>query len=321
MSSTEEVNHLQIPLQELSDATNAFSTENLVAKGGFGKVYKGVSVKHGNIAIKMLYLWEGPGKGQGDPEFKTEIALLSVYKHENIVSLLGYCDENGQKILVYKYEGNGSLDKHLKRKDLTWIQRLQICLDAARGLQYLHDDVGLLHRILHRDVKSSNILLDENWKAKISDFGLSKMGPANKQSTFLISNACGTFGYIDPDYVNTGYLTQKSDVYSFGVVLFEVLCGRLTRVPKYKDKREFLVTLVKIHWRRNTLDEIILSDLLHQINRGSLLTFTSIAYQCLMSPNERPTMKKVVEQLQKALENQLVSSSGRIRVYVSLSFP
>ncbi|KAJ0717890.1 putative protein kinase RLK-Pelle-CrRLK1L-1 family [Helianthus annuus] len=126
------------------------------------------------------------------------------------------------------------------------------------------------------------------------------MGPANKQSTFLISNPCGTFGYIDPDYLNAGYLTQKSDVYSFGVVLFEVLCGRLTRVPKYKDKREFLVTLVKIHWGRNTLDKIIFSHL-SQINRGSLLTFTSIAYQCLMSPNERPRMTKVVEQLHKAL--------------------
>ncbi|KAJ0763536.1 putative protein kinase RLK-Pelle-CrRLK1L-1 family [Helianthus annuus] len=287
MSSTEEVNHLQIPLQELSDATNAFSEQNLIAKGGFGKVYRGVSVKHGNMAIKML----DPRRGQGVHEFKTEIALLSVYKHENIVSLIGYCDENEQKILVYKYEGNGSLDKHLT--------------NAARGLQYLHNDVGSQHRILHRDVKSSNILLDENWKAKISDFGLSRVGPANLQSTFLISNVCGTIGYIDPDYYNTGYLTQKSDVYSFGVVLFEVLCGRLTRVPEYKDKREFLVTLVKIHWGRNTLDEIIFSHLSHQINRVSFVTFTSIAYQCLMSPNERPTMKKVVEQLQKALENQL----------------
>ncbi|MFS7959315.1 putative protein kinase RLK-Pelle-CrRLK1L-1 family [Helianthus anomalus] len=231
-----------------------------ILHSGYGKVYRGVSVKHGNMAIKML----DPRHGQGDHEFKTEIALLSVYKHENIVSLLGYCDENGQKILVYKYECNGSLDNHLKRKDLTWIQRLQICLDAARGLLYLHNDVGLHHRILHRDIKSSNILLDENWKAKISDFGLSRVGPANLQSTFLISKICGTVGYIDPDYYNTRYLTQKSDVYSFGVVLFEVLCGRLTWVPEYKDQREFLVTLVKIHWGRNTLDEIIFSDLLHR---------------------------------------------------------
>ncbi|KAL8258357.1 hypothetical protein R6Q59_030398 [Mikania micrantha] len=304
MSSTESVNHLQILLQELSDTSNGFSDQNLIAKGGFGNVYKGESVKHGKIAIKML----DPGQGQGDHEFRTEISLLSLYKHDNIVSLIGFCDEEGQKILVYKYEGNGSLDKHLSNKYLTWIQRLQICLDAASGLQYLHDDVGADHRILHRDVKSANILLDENWKAKISDFGLCRGGPANKQTTFLISNACGTFGYIDPDFLNTGYLTQRSDVYSFGVVLFEVLCGRPTIVSKHKDNRDFLTNLIKTHWRKKTLDDIIYSDLQNQIKRASMLTFTKIAYQCLMSGNERPTMKKVVEQLQKAFNYQLTPS-------------
>ncbi|KAJ0896255.1 putative protein kinase RLK-Pelle-CrRLK1L-1 family [Helianthus annuus] len=305
-SIEEEVKHLQIPLQELSNATSGFSKRNLIGTGGFGKVYQGNSVKHGDIAIKMLDPWQG----QGDHEFKTEIALLSVYKHENIVSLLGFCHEDGKKMLVYKHESNGSLDKHLNNPDLTWIQRLHICLDAARGLQYLHGDVEPHRRILHRDVKSSNILLDEHWKAKISYFGLSRMSPANMECTFLISNACGTIGYIDPDYLNTGFLTQKSDVFSFGVVLFEVLCGRLTRVTKYKDKREFLINLVKIHWGRKTLDEIIYSELETQINKLSLLTFSTIAYQCLQSGNERPTMKKVVEQLQKALDYQLAPSGS-----------
>ncbi|KAK1440324.1 hypothetical protein QVD17_06149 [Tagetes erecta] len=176
-------------------------------------------------------------------------------------------------------------------------------------VNYLHDDVGLQHRILHRDVKSSNVLLDENWKAKVLDFGLSRLGPANMESTFLISNVCGTLGYIDPDYLNTGYLTQKSDVYSFGVVLFEVLCGRVARVSKYKDKRqEFLINLVKIHCGRKTLYEIIHPGLLKQIKTASLCTFSSIAYQCLMSGNERPTMKEVVQQLQKAYDNQLALS-------------
>ncbi|KAK9063628.1 hypothetical protein SSX86_017499 [Deinandra increscens subsp. villosa] len=307
MSSIEEVMHLQIPLQELSDATNGFSKSNLIGIGGYGEVYHGKSVKHGNIAIKIL----DPRNGQGDPEFRTEIALLSVYKHENIVSLVGFCDEGEKKILVYRYETNGSLDKHLRNINLTWIQRLKICLDAARGLQYLHDDVGAEHRVLHRDVKSANILLDENWRAKIADFGLSKIGPANMPSTFLISNVCGTIGYIDPDYFNTGYLTQKSDVYSFGVVLFEVLCGRLARDRRYKDERQFLTNLIKIHWKRSrTFNEIIYLETQKQINRASLLAFSTIAYQCLMSANERPTMKKVVEQLQKALDNQLVRGGG-----------
>ncbi|KAK1440325.1 hypothetical protein QVD17_06150 [Tagetes erecta] len=303
--SVEEVNHLHIPLSALSEATNGFSDLNLLGTGGFGNVYKGESATHGNIAIKML----DTRHGQGDHEFKTEIALLSVYKHENIVSLLGFCDEDKKKILVYKYESNGSLDKHLSSVDLTWIQRLHICIDAARGLQYLHDDVGLQHRILHRDVKSSNVLLDENWKAKVSDFGLSRLGPANVESTFVISNVCGTLGYIDPDYLNTGYLTQKSDVYSFGVVLFEVLCGRVARVSNYKERHhEFLVNLVKIHHGRNSLYEIIHPDLWKQIKTASLYTFSSIAYQCLMSGNERPTMKEVVQQLQKALDDQRVDN-------------
>ncbi|KAJ0816545.1 putative protein kinase RLK-Pelle-CrRLK1L-1 family [Helianthus annuus] len=316
MSSIEEMKHLQISLQELLDATNAFSEQNLIAKGGFGKVYKGKSVNHGNIAIKML----DPRLGQGEHEFKTEIALLSVYKHENIVSLLGFCDEDGKKILVYKYESNGSLDKHLNNPDLTWEQRLKICIDVAQGLRYLHDDVGSQHRILHRDVKSSNILLDENWKAKITDFGLSRVGPANMQSTFVLSNVCGTIGYIDPDYYHTGYLTQKSDVYSFGVVLFEVLCGRLTRLREYMDERQFLTLWIKIHWRRKTLDTIIYSYIREQINEASLVTFSSIAYRCLMCPNERPTMSQVVKQLENALHYQQVSCCSHIRVYIFLSF-
>ncbi|KAL8224453.1 hypothetical protein R6Q57_019928 [Mikania cordata] len=308
--------HLQIPIQDILVATNEFDNKNLVSDGGgFGKVYKGVSKKHGRIAIKRL----DRGHGQGDHEFKTEIALLSVNKHENIVTLIGFCDEDDEKILVYKYENKGSLDKHLNNKDLTWIQRLQICLDAARGLAYLHDDVGSQHRILHRDVKSSNILLDENWKAKISDFGLSRIGPANMQSTFLISNPCGTPGYIDPDYCNTGYLTQKSDVYSFGIVLFEVLCGRLTRVTSYKDESQFLSVLAPKHYKRQTLGRIIPSYLQHQINIDSLQTFSNIAYQCLKNGEERPTMKQVVEQLQIALHNQLAPSVSRSEAYHDLS--
>ncbi|KAJ0677701.1 putative protein kinase RLK-Pelle-CrRLK1L-1 family [Helianthus annuus] len=219
--------------------------DNLIGEGGFGPVYKGISKKHGRIAIKRLV--HRQKLGQGDHEFKTEIALLSKYKHKNIVSLLGFCDEEGEKILVYKFESNGSLDRHLNNKDLTWIQRLEICLDVACGLQYLHDNVGSHHGIFHRDVKSSNILLDEHWKAKISDFGLSRARPANMQDSFLFSNPCGTPGYIDPDYCMKGYLTPKTDVYSFGVVLWEVQCGRLTHVTD-KHERIDLSQLAQRHY-------------------------------------------------------------------------
>ncbi|KAM0020033.1 putative protein kinase RLK-Pelle-CrRLK1L-1 family [Helianthus debilis subsp. tardiflorus] len=297
MPSIEDVKHLQIPLWEISLATNGFAKENLIEEG------KGISKKHGSIAVKRLVYRQM--YGQGDKEFKTEIALLSKYKHENIVSLRGFCDEDGEKILVYRYESNGSLNKHLNNEILTWIQRLWICLDAARGLQYLHDNVGSQLGIFHRDVKSPNILLDEDWKAKISDFGLSRARPANMQGSFLISHPCGTEGYIDPDYCNNGYLTQKSDVYSFGVVLWEVLCGRLAYVPSYNDDRRYLNVLVEKHYIRKTLDMIIPSYLHKQMNTDSLVTFSKIAYQCLKNREERPTMKEVVDQLQEAIDHQL----------------
>lgn len=305
-----------IPLQEILLETNNFDKKYLIASGGFGNVYKVESKKHGIIAVKRL---DGV-HGQGDHEFKTEISLLSKYEHKNIAPLVGFCDEGGEKILVSKYESNGSLDKHLSKSDLTWIQRLQICLDAARGLKYLHDDVGPQKRIIHRDVKSANILLDDNWNAKVSDFGLSKIAPANKQSTFLMANPCGTLGYIDPDYLINGYLTKESDVFSFGIVLFEVLCGRLAIVTKYKDKRQSLYVWVRLHYKRQTLDKIIHSAIQDQINEASLLTFSKIAYQCLMGGQQRPTMKEVVQKLQKALDNQRVSCSSRIRFYILFNY-
>ncbi|KAF5777161.1 putative protein kinase RLK-Pelle-CrRLK1L-1 family [Helianthus annuus] len=303
MPSIEDVKHLQIPLREISLATNGFAKENFIGEGGFGPVYKGISKKHGSIAVKRLVYRQM--RGQGDHQFKTEIALLSKYKHENIVSLRGFCDEEGEKILVYRYEINGSLDKHLNNENLTWIQRLWICLDAARGLQYLHDNVGSQLGIFHRDVKSPNILLDEGWKAKISDFGLSRARPANMQASFLISYPCGTEGYIDPDYNNNCYLTQKSDVYSFGVVLWEVLCGRLAYVPSYNDDRRSLAVWVEKHYARGMLDKIIPSYLHKQMNTDSLRMFSKIAYQCLKNREERPTMKEVVYQLQEAIDHQL----------------
>lgn len=301
-SSQEDVEHLRIPLQDILLATNTFSNENIIAGGGFGKVYQGRSQQHGIIAVKQL----DRSSWQGEHEFMMEIALLSAYKHDNLVSLVGFCDQDGEKILVYKYESKGSLDKHLHNKDLTWIQRLRICLDAARGLKYLHDDVGLQHRILHRDVKSANILLDRNLKAKISDFGLSKIALANVPCTILISIACGTLGYVDPQYIKLGILSQKSDVYSFGVVLFEVLFGRLVSVAENPDNRHFSVKMAKTHYENGTLDEIIHPDLRKQMDSKSLSTFSTIAYQCLKKHGEeRPTMSLVMEQLEKVLDCQL----------------
>ena len=162
--------------------------------------------------------------GQGETEFLKEISTLSQYKHENLIALLGYCIQEREMILVYEYTAHGSLDFHLGSCDLTWTQRLKLFLQAAEGLRYLHDPNGAHHKLIHRDIKSGNILLDEKWNAKIADLGLSEISPDNAN---LVTVVRGTPGYTDPEYHETYMLTEHSDVYSFGVTLFEVLCGSL----------------------------------------------------------------------------------------------
>ncbi|KAJ0609053.1 putative protein kinase RLK-Pelle-DLSV family [Helianthus annuus] len=208
MFAIKEFKHLRIELRAIKLATNNFDDKNYVGKGGFGKVYKGELV-HSEVRTMVAIKRLDRAFGQGDTEFWKEIMMLSLYKHENIIPLVGFCDENDEKIIVYEYASNKSLDLYLSNTNLTWIQRLKICVGAARGLEYLHNLKGTQHRILHRDIKSSNILLDENWKAKISDFGLSKLGPANQEYTFLVSHAVGTVGYCDPLYAESGFLTKE----------------------------------------------------------------------------------------------------------------
>ncbi|KAJ9548243.1 hypothetical protein OSB04_020786 [Centaurea solstitialis] len=311
MSSIKEFQHLQIPLDDIKVATNNFGNDNCIGRGGFGKVYGGqllVSGKYTPVAIKRL----DTTYGQGAPEFWKEIMMLSRYKHENLVSLIGFCDERGECILVYEYLPNKSLDLYLSSSNLSWMQRLHICIGAARGLQYLHDPGETQQRALHRDIKSANILLDQDWNAKIADLGLSRIGPANQQYTFLVSNAVGTMGYCDPLYHETGYLTKESDVYSFGVVLFEVLCGRLG-VQDHEDYRRFLAILAQRCYEENKLDTIILGSLKEQISKECLDKFTELAFQCLQRDREkRPSMVKVVNELEIALQHEVDREEMRL---------
>ncbi|PWA39108.1 jacalin-like lectin domain-containing protein [Artemisia annua] len=311
----EGVQHLRIPLEEIKLATNSFSKENLIARGGFGNVYIGklnISGEQSTVAVKRL----DSQFGQGKREFLMEIQMLSCYKHKSLVCLVGFCDESGEKILVYEYVKHGSLDKYISDKDLSWLQRLKISLGAARGFSYLHNDVGPQHRVLHRDIKSANILLDDKFEARISDFGLSKIGPSNVEYTFLVTNACGTRGYVDPEYAKTDILTKESDVYSFGIVLFEILCGRLAIVGEYHDERRSLAALAKRCYEEDRLHDIIYPCLINQMNEDSLNVFSKVAYQCLKeSRKERPTMGWIVEKLEKALEFQTINKVvGFIRV-------
>ncbi|KAM0060460.1 putative protein kinase RLK-Pelle-CrRLK1L-1 family [Helianthus debilis subsp. tardiflorus] len=289
MSSSDK---LKIPLQEIFSATNGFAEANIIGRGGYGPVYRGQSGQHGRIAIKRLNL----GSRQGEHEYGMEVSLLSKFKHKNLVSLIGFCGEGGEKILVYKYEPNGSLDKVLGKKYLSWMRRLRICVGAATGLRYLHNEIGSGHGVIHRDIKSSNILLDQNWKAKISDFGLSKILLTNSADSGAFSLPCGTLGYVDPQILNGEMITQKSDVYSFGVVLFEVLFGKLVGGGR------FTVAVAKKHYAENTLHMMIDPDLENDIDSYSLSAFSTIAYKCLRTHiKDRPTMSLVVEALEKAL--------------------
>ncbi|KAL8246256.1 hypothetical protein R6Q59_007472 [Mikania micrantha] len=270
----EIVEHLKFPLEEIKLATSNFSDENFIASGGFGKVYKGKLVTSGeqkHVAVKRL----DRKHGQGDREFLTEIQMLSCYKHKNLISLVGFCKESSEDILVYEYAKHGSLDKHLADDKLSWLQRLKISLGAARGFYYLHNDLGLQHRVLHRDIKSSNI------------------------------------GYVDPQYVKTGILTKESDVYSFGVVLFEILCGRPAIINTHQDDSRFLASLAQRSLEQNILDEIIFPGIKNEMKAESLKVFTMVAYQCLKEKRtERPTMTWIVERLEKALELQTSNKVG-----------
>ncbi|KAK1417801.1 hypothetical protein QVD17_26935 [Tagetes erecta] len=320
MNAGIQFQHLKIQLEDLTLATNNFNdATNCIGGGGFGKVYKGQLVSHSKgrsmAAIKRL----DPRHGQGIPEFLKEITTLSRYTHDNLISLLGFCyqgDEN-EMILVYEHASRGSLDRHLNSPHLTWSQRLKICLDAAKGLSYLHDPRETHQRLIHCDVKSANILLDDQWNAKVSDFGLSIMAPANEQQSIIVTAAAGTPGYCDPQYAITHTLTKESDVYSLGVVLIEVLCGTLcfTHSINGDTEKNFVRTWIESYKQKKLNDIIFKNETIQPLDQISLEKFSNIAYLCLEeSRKDRPKMAEVVAQLETALDNQEFSEWINLRI-------
>ncbi|PWA48432.1 protein kinase-like domain, Concanavalin A-like lectin/glucanase domain protein [Artemisia annua] len=292
---------LKLSLQGIKLATKTFNQDNLIGHGDFGNVYKGHSHGHNFIAAKRL----GRKSAEGEAEFMTELEILMQYKHENVIGLEGYCDEEDEKIIVYEYASRGSLDKYLTDDSLTWVMRLKICIDIAIGLEFLHGTVTSPEMIIHRDISSSNILLFDDWKAKISDFGLSLVCPTNQDVDYVIDNVTGTIGYRDPLYSKTGFLTKESDIFSLGAVLFDILCGKLSSV-KLDDEYLYLPFLAKQHYHLEKLDELVFEGIKEQIVPESYITFTRIALQCLHHRRERrPTADEVVIQLKKALEFQV----------------
>ncbi|PWA92356.1 protein kinase-like domain-containing protein [Artemisia annua] len=296
---------LRMPIEDIKLATKDFCNENVIGRGGFGRVYKG-EVAHGldngnRIIVAKRLDTRG---GQGEKQYYDELQILYEFKHENVIGLVGYSNEKHERVIVYEYAPRGSLDKYLNDDKLSWRMRLQICIDVASGLAFLHGGVQGKEVVIHRDIKAANILLFDDWKAQVADFGLSLISTINEKTNYTIDHVCGTRGYLDPVYEKSGFLTIESDIYSFGVVLFEIMYGRST-YEIYKQKGQFLPNFVRQIFKENKQDELVFEAIKEHIVPTSLTTFQTIAYKCLHEDREkRPTSKEILEQLKMALEFQ-----------------
>ncbi|XP_062160650.1 cold-responsive protein kinase 1-like [Alnus glutinosa] len=281
---------------ELSSATDNFHPSNKLGRGGFGTVHKG-TLKHGiEVAVKKL----SAQSKQGLREFMTEIDTISNVRHPNLIELVGCCVEESDRILVYEYAENNSLDRALlgskcSNIKLDWEKRSAICLGTARGLTFLHEE--LVPHIVHRDIKASNILLDKDLNPKIGDFGLAKLFPDD--ITHISTRIAGTTGYLAPEYALGGQLTMKADVYSFGVLVLEIISGRSSARANWGGMEKFL-----LEWAWQLYEERRLLELVDPEMEGfpeeEVIRYMKVAFFCTQAAaNRRPLMSQVVEMLSR----------------------
>ncbi|XP_066328194.1 receptor protein kinase TMK1-like [Miscanthus floridulus] len=297
-----ESGNMVISIQVLRSVTNNFSEENILGRGGFGTVYKGELHDGTKIAVKRMEAGVMGNKGLN--EFKSEIAVLTKVRHRNLVSLLGYCLDGNERILVYEYMPQGTLSQHLfewsenNLQPLEWKKRLSIALDVARGVEYLHSLAQ--QTFIHRDLKPSNILLGDDMKAKVADFGLVRLAPADGKCVSVETRLAGTFGYLAPEYAVTGRVTTKADVFSFGVILMELITGRRALDETQPEDSMHLVTWF---WRmqlnketfRKAIDPVIDLD---EETYASVCTVSELAgHCCAREAHQRPDMGHAVNVL------------------------
>lgn len=283
---------------ELGLATNNFHQTNKIGRGGFGTVYKGTLKKGKQIAVKTL----AAESRQGLREFLTEIETISNVKHPNLVEIIGCCADGNNRILVYEYLENKSLDRALFGSStsikLEWAKRATICLGTAQGLAYLHEE--LVPHIVHRDIKASNILLDKDYTPKIGDFGLAKLFPDN--ITHISTKIAGTTGYLAPEYVLGGQLTMKADIYSFGVLILETVSGRSSSSSIWQgDKKSLLEWAWRLYQEEKLLE--LVDEELDDFPEREVIRYIKVALFCTQAnANRRPMMSQVIEMLSRNIQ-------------------
>ncbi|KAJ8530116.1 hypothetical protein K7X08_036951 [Anisodus acutangulus] len=300
-----EAGNMVISIQVLRNVTNNFSQENILGRGGFGTVYKGELHDGTKIAVKRME--SGVMSEKGLDEFKSEIAVLTKVRHRHLVALLGYCLDGNERLLVYEYMPQGTVSRYLFNwkeeglKPLEWTRRLTIALDVARGVEYLH---GLAQQsFIHRDLKPSNILLGDDMRAKVADFGLVRLAPDGKHS--LVTRLAGTFGYLAPEYAVTGRVTTKIDVFSFGVILMELITGRKALDESQPEESMHLVPWFRrMHINKETFRKAI--DTTIDLDEETLASISTVAelagHCCAREPHQRPDMGHAVNVLSSLAE-------------------